>query len=160
MKNFNKEKVIDFIKRNKIPLLIVLVVIIALIIGLVVSSNIGKNSNDVTKNEEEGMVANTNAGIVQETTYQGLRFTNISLISENGYSTFSADVTNTNTTDSNIADVNIILKDKKGNEVITLRGNIGDSLKPNETRTITAVTKGKFANATTKEIAEFKSAAQ
>lgn len=160
MKNFNKEKVIDFIKRNKIPLLIVLVVIIALIIGLVVSSNIGKSSNDVTKNEEEGMVANTNAGIVQETTYQGLRFTNISLISENGYSTFSADVTNTNTTDSNIADVNIILKDKKGNEVITLRGNIGDSLKPNETRTITAVTKGKFANATTKEIAEFKSAAQ
>ena len=122
MKKFDKKNAIDFIKRNKIPLLILLVVIIALIIGLVVSSNIGKESDNITKKEpEEGMTANTNAGIVQDATYQGLKFSNISLISENGYSTFSADVTNTNATDSNIADVNIILKDKDGNEVITLR---------------------------------------
>lgn len=160
MKKFDKAKAIDFIKRNKIPLIIFLVVIVALIIGLIVSFNIGGKSDNITKNEEEGMVANTNEGIISETTYEGLQFSNISLISENGYSTFSADVTNTTTTNSNISDVNIILKDKNGNEIITLRGNIGEPLAPNETRTITAVTKGKFANATTKEIAAYESVAR
>lgn len=160
MKKFDKEKAMNFIKRNKITLLILLVVIIALIVGLIVSFNIGGKSDGITKNEEEGMTANTSEGIVSETTYEGLQFSNISLISENGYSTFSADVTNTATTDSTVSDVNIVLKDKDGNEVITLRGNIGTPLKPNETRTITAVTKGKFNNATTKEIVAYESVAQ
>lgn len=160
MKKIDKTQVIDFLKRNKIPLLIFLVVIIALIVGLVISFNIGDKSDGITKNEEEGMTANTSEGIIAETTYQNLKFTNISLISEDGYSTFSADVTNTAESDSTISDVNIVLKDKDGNEVITLRGNIGEPLKTNETRTITAVTKGKFANATTKEITEYKSVAE
>lgn len=160
MKKFDKAKAIDFIKRNKIPLIIFLVVIVALIIGLIVSFNIGGKSDNITKNEEEGMVANTNQGIISETTYEGLQFSNISLISENGYSTFSADVTNTTATNSTISDVNIILKDKNGSEIITLRGNIGEPLAPNETRTITAVTKGKFSNATTKEIAAYESVAR
>ncbi len=160
MKKFDKANAIDFIKRNKIPLIIFVVVIIALIIGLIVSFNMDDKKENITKNEEEGMVANTNAGIIAETTYQGLKFSNISLISEDGYSTFSADVTNTATTDSNISDVNIVLKDKNGKEIITLRGNIGEPLKPNESRTITAVTKGKFKEATTKEIAAYESVAR
>ena len=160
MKKIDKTQVIDFLKRNKIPLLIFLVVIIALIVGLVISFNIGDKSDGITKNEEEGMTANTSEGIIAETTYQNLKFTNISLISEDGYSTFSADVTNTAESDSTISDVNIVLKDKDGNEVITLRGNIGEPLKTNETRTITAVTKGKFANPTTKEITQYKKVAE
>ena len=160
MKKFDKANAIDFIKRNKIHLIIFVVVIIALIIGLIVSFNMDDKKENITKNEEEGMVANTNAGIIAETTYQGLKFSNISLISEDGYSTFSADVTNTATTDSNISDVNIVLKDKNGKEIITLRGNIGEPLKPNESRTITAVTKGKFKEATTKEIAAYESVAR
>ncbi len=160
MKKIDKQKAMDFMKRNKIPLIIFAVVIIALIIGLIVSFNMGDKKDNLTKNEEEGMVANTNEGIINETTYQNLQFSNISLISENGYSTFSADVTNTSTTDSDVSDVNIVLKDKDGNEIITLRGNIGEPLKPNETRTITAVTKGKFDNATTKEIVAYESVAR
>ena len=39
-------------------------VIVALIIGLIVSFNIGGKSDGITKNEEEGMVANTNEGIM------------------------------------------------------------------------------------------------
>lgn len=160
MEKIKNSKAIDFMKRNKIPLIILAVVIIALIIGLIVSFNMNDKKDNITKNEDEGMVANTNEGIINEATYQNLQFSNISLISEDGYSTFSADVTNTATTDSNIADVNIVLKDKDGNEIITLRGNIGEPLKPNETRTITAVTKGKFDNATTKEIVAYESVAR
>ena len=160
MEKLKNSKAIDFMKRNKIPLIIFAVVIIALIIGLIVSFNMNDKKDNITKNEDEGMVANTNEGIINEATYQNLQFSNISLISEDGYSTFSADVTNTAATDSNIADVNIVLKDKDGNEIITLRGNIGEPLKPNETRTITAVTKGKFDNATTKEIVAYESVAR
>ena len=160
MKNLNKKEIIEFIKRNKIPLIIFLVVVVALIIGLIVSFNIGKEADGITKNEEEGMVANTNEGIISETTYEGLQFSNISLISENGYSTFPAHLTNTSTTNSTISDVNIVLKDKDGKEIITLRGNIGEPLAPNETKTITAVTKGKFKNATTKEIVPYESVAR
>ena len=74
MKNLNKKEIIEFIKRNKIPLIIFLVVVVALIIGLIVSFNIGKKADGITKNEEEGMVANTNEGIISETTYEGLQF--------------------------------------------------------------------------------------
>ena len=160
MKNLNKKEIIEFIKRNKIPLIIFLVVVVALIIGLIVSFNIGKKADGITKNEEEGMVANTNEGIISETTYEGLQFSNISLISENGYSTFTADVTNTNQDNSTISDVDIVLQDKNGNEVITLRGNIGEPLKPNETRTITAVTKGELKNVTAKAIAKYENTSQ
>ena len=82
------------------------------------------------------------------------------MITENGYSTFTADVTNIAQNNSTISDVDIILQDKDGNEVITLRGNIGEHLKPNETRTITAVTKGELKDVTAKAIAKYENTAQ
>ena len=56
MKNLNKKEIIEFIKRNKIPLIIFLVVVVALIIGLIVSFNIGKKADGITKNEYLKMV--------------------------------------------------------------------------------------------------------
>lgn len=158
MKKLKKEDVIEFAKKYKIQLIIFLVAIIALIIGLIIS--FGFEKEQITKNDENGITANTSADVIKEETYEGLKFTNISLISENGYSTFTADVTNTNQTDSNINDVNIVLKDKDGNNVITLRGNIGSSLKPNETKTITAVTKGNLKGVTSKVIEQYENTAQ
>ena len=158
MKKLNKENIISFIKKYKLYLIIFLVVVVALIIGLIIS--LGFDKEEISVAEEPGIVANTSEEVVKEETYEGLQFSNISLITENGYTTFTADVTNTTETDSTISDVDIILQDKDGNEVITLRGNIGEPLKSNETRTITAVTKGKFNNATTKEIVAYESVAQ
>ena len=54
----------------------------------------------------------------------------------------------------------VYLKDKDGNNVITLRGNIGSSLKPNETKTITAVTKGNLKGVTSKVIEQYENTAQ
>lgn len=157
MEKSKKKIIINFIKKNKTPLIIFVVVIIALIIGLIVSFSFRKEKSTIAKNEEPGMVANTNEKVIKEETYEGLKFTNISLISENGYSTFTADVTNTTTENSTVSDVDIVLQDKDGNEVITLRGNIGEPLKPNETRTITAMTKGELKNVTAKVIAKYES---
>ena len=151
----NKEKILNFIKKYKLQLIIFLVVFTALIIGLIISFSVKKVN--IAKND--GITANTNAEVIKEETYEGLVLNNISLITENGYSTFSADVTNTNQTDSNIKDINIVLKDKKGNIVITLRGHIGENLKSNEKRTITAVTKGNLNNVYSKEIKAYENAA-
>ena len=151
----NKEKALKFIKKYKLQLIIFLVVIIALIIGLIISFNFKKVNIAIT----DEVIANTNEEVIKEETYEGLVINNISLIMKNGYSTFTADITNTNQTDSNIKDINIVLKDKTGNEVITLRGNIGQTLKPNEKRTITAVTKGNLKNVYSKEIKAYENAA-
>ncbi len=151
----NKEKILNFIKKYKLQLIIFLVVFTALIIGLIISFSFKKVN--IAKND--GITANTNAEVIKEETYEGLVLNNISLITENGYSTFTADVTNTNQTDSNIKDINIVLKDKKGNIVITLRGHIGENLKSNEKRTITAVTKGNLNNVYSKEIKAYENAA-
>lgn len=157
MKKLKKEDIIEFVKKYKIQLIIFLVVIIALIIGLIIS--FGFDKEQIAKNDDQGIVANTAADVIKEETYEGLKFTNISLITEKGYSTFSADVTNTTQNESNINDVNIVLKDKNGNDIITLRGNIGGPLKPNETKTITAVTKGNLKDVTSKEIIQYENTA-
>ena len=158
MKKINKENIISFVKKYKLYLIIFLVVVIALIIGLIIS--FGFDKEEISVAEEPGIVANTSEDVVKEETYEGLQFSNISLITENGYTTFTADVTNTSDTDSTISDVDILLQDKDGNEVITLRGNIGEPLKPNETRTITAVTKGDLKNVTAKVITKYENTAQ
>ena len=157
MKKITKKNVMKFIKKYKMFLIVFLIAIIALIIGLIISFSFDKEK--IAKNEE-GLTANTAENVIKEETYENLKFTNISLITENGYSTFTADVTNLSTETSDISDVNIVLQDKKGNEVITLRGNIGEPLKANETRTITATTKGKLKDVTAKKITKYENTAQ
>ncbi len=152
--NNSKKQVLEFVEKYKNYLIAVLATIIALIAGLTISDKL--INNKIADNTDSGIVANTKEGIIKEEVYEGLKFSNISLITENGYTTFSADVTNTTDTDNNISDVNIELKDKDDNTVITLRGNIGDTLKSGETRTITAVTKGNFKSVVTKAIAKYE----
>ena len=107
MKKINKEATIAFVKKYKIQLIILLVVIIALVIGLIISFNFDKVR--LVKKDDQKIIANTSADIIKEEVYENLKFTNISLITENGYSTFSADVTNISQTNSDISDVYIIL---------------------------------------------------
>ena len=113
-----------------------------------------KSNNDSKKlvNSEDKKYANTEQGIVKEEEVEGLNFSNISLITENGYTTFTCDVTNTSDSEINMENVDIVLKDKNDNTVITLLGNIGDLMKPSDTRTITASAKGEFKNVVTKAI--------
>lgn len=158
MNKLSKENIISFIKKYKLYLIIFLVVVIALIVGIIISFKFNKEKISIAK--EPKIVANTKEGIIKEETYENLTFNNISLITEDGYTTFTADVTNTSAENSTISDVDIVLQDKDGNEVITLRGNIGEPLKPNETRTITSVTKGELKDVTTKIIAKYENTAQ
>ena len=154
-KKISKEVIIEFLKKYRSCLMVVLATIVTLVIGFSISGNFSKEKISLNS-KSSGMVANTNKDVIKEEVYENLKFTNISLITEDGYSTFTADVTNTGNEDSNISDVNIVLKDKNGNSVITLRGNIGDTLKAGEARTITASTKGELNGVVAKAIAKYE----
>ncbi len=136
--------------------LCILVICILLIVLIVVSAFLYKKEPLAPAKEEKRIYANTSANLIKDETYEGLEFTNIALITDKEYSTFTASVTNKKEEVNNIENVDIILKDKKGNNVITLLGNIGKNLKPGETRTITASTKGELKGVVAKEINQKK----
>lgn len=154
------KKVFDNVKqfclKNKKIIIPVVIILIILVIALILfsKSNDQKVVTDTKKKHET--TANTSAELISEEEFEGLKFSNISLITKDGYSTFTSDVTNTTSVDSTIQDVNIVLKDKNGNVVITLRGNIGEGLKASETRTITASIKDELKSVTSKEIQKFE----
>ena len=135
-----------------IPVIIaVSVVLLALILFLVTN----KNNTDIAKGNDK-LKAITEQGIVKNETYQGLEFSNITLIKEENIYTFTADVKNTSKETNKTMMVNIPIKDKKGNEIITLLGYIGKELAPEETTTITAATGADLSKAYIKEITERK----
>ena len=135
-------------KTLSIIMTVLIILIIILIIVLCVN-----NSND--KKLKPEVITNTNEGIIKEEDYNGLVFNNVSLITEKGYTTFTASVTNRNSEVSNISDVNINFYDKDDNLIMSFRGNIGDNLNPGETRTITSSTKGNLNKASYKTITEY-----
>lgn len=152
LKNFN-----NFIKRHKKQSIIVAIVLIIIIIAIVIALTLTSNSKGKNLSQNTDQIsAITTEGIIKEEEYKGLKFTNISLIKEKNMYTMTLDVTNTTNEAIEIQKVNIPLKDKKGNEIITLLGYIGDKLEPKETRTITASTSSDLSKVVTKEITESK----
>ena len=84
-----------------------------------------------------GPIANTNAGVIGETTIEGLKIDNVSLISENGAAVFCATITNTTDQVVYVKSISAIMKDANGVEVTRLPGFVGTNLEPNESYTIT-----------------------
>ena len=136
-------------QRIKMILAGILVVILSLTLWFSLKP---KDSNKKIAESDKEKFAHTEKDIIKEEQLDDLKFSNVTLITENGYTTFSCDVTNSKDEEVNVENVNIELKDNAGNTVITLLGNIGSSLKPNETRVITASAKGEFKNVVSKTI--------
>ena len=143
--------IIESIKRHKKIAIILLVIILIMLMLAIICAL----SADNEKSKDPEIIANTNEGIIKEEDYNGLVFSNISLITEKGYTTFTADVTNTNSEVSNISDVNINFYDENDNLIMSFRGNIGEDLNLGETRTITSSTKGNLNKASYKTITEY-----
>lgn len=147
------KNIMDY-KYSKIVLGSLLIVLVA--VPLIFINQPKKSGKKIAKNGEAETFAHTEDGIIKEEEYEGLKMSNVTLITDKGYTTFSADVTNTKEEPTTFENVNIELKDKDGNIVITLLGNIGAGLKQNETRTITASAKGEFKNVVTKTITPYQ----
>ncbi len=137
---------------NKKALIIIIVaVLVLLIVGATLIITNGKKA-ETKKQKKEVKEAITAEGIIKDESYGGLNFTNTTLVNDNGQYTLSIDVTNPTKADIDLEQVNIVLKDKDGNEIISLLGYIGDPVKPDETRTITSFADADLSKAASKTI--------
>lgn len=122
------------------------VVALFLAFGLILAAGCGKktnNDNNKPSNNKDNQTvvepsANTNEAVIGEQTIDGLKITNVTLISQGERATFSADVVNITDADIEAKSFNIIYKDEDGDEIVTLLGVIGYTIAPNESVTVTS----------------------
>ena len=76
------------------------------------------------------------------------------MITKDGYTTFTSDITNTSDSDIKKERLHIVLKDENDKEVLKYLAYFPGGLKKGETKTITAIAHGNFTNAKTKVIME------
>lgn len=88
----------------------------------------------------EDQVSNINKSseVIDDKEKNGFKFTNTSLVYENGISTLVTEVTNISSETKYLGTFNIYAKDKDGNIIVTLAGLVDDKLEPNTSKTITA----------------------
>lgn len=150
MKKTVKKKMKIKKKYFKILIGILLILIIAILLLLFFPKS---HDNEVAIKDNE-IYAHTEEGIIKEEEYKGIKFSNISMLTEKGYTTFTADVTNISKEDISSEKLHISLKDKDGKEKIKLLAYIPGGLKVGEVKTITASAKGEFREVVSKEIVE------
>lgn len=107
---------------KKLLVLSVCVFSLLLVVGCGKDKKVEKNENKLLDNQ-----------IVNEVEFSGAN-----LIYENELSTFTVVVTNKAKTSKKVGVVDIIFKDKDGNEIITLKGLVDKELKTNNSASISA----------------------
>lgn len=115
--------------KRKIISLLALVLVVCLVTGC------EKSKKEEIKIEES---YNTNEEIVENKEVEELVLTNTSLVSKGNYATLVTLVTNPTAEDKEVRIFNIYVKDKKGNDIITLQGYVGGLVPAGESREITS----------------------
>ena len=118
---------------NKKAIIAIIVAVVILVIAGIILLVINNNKKEGTSKE-----AITTENVIKDEKFGGLDFTNTTFIKENGQYTISMDVTNPSDKEIDLEEVNIVLKDKQGHEIVTLLGYIGDPMKAKETRVVTS----------------------
>lgn len=114
------KKIKEWLKKYKLPTMVVGVILLAGVIFL-----IGKT------------LADPNSGYLRNQTVDGLSFENANLVYENGVTTFTVETYNESGDTYTLKNININLKDSDNN-VTTLIGYVGESLEKDEGKLITA----------------------
>lgn len=156
-KKTNKEKFIndEKIRNGKIIIsaLLFILVLIPILLNTKKSKNFEQKSEEKVKYEyNKKEFFHIEEDIIKDEKTKGIKFTNISLLTKNGQTTFTADVTNTTSKDIKTEDLDVNLLDKNNKVVITLRAHIPNGLKKNETKKVSASAKGEFKNVVSKVI--------
>ena len=100
-----------------------------------------------SKKESTNKASNNVAKLTKEQIVNEIKFSSMSLVYENNDTNFIAIVTNTSKESKNIGIIDIIFKDKNGNEITTLKGLVGKTLASNGSSTINASTGIDLTNA-------------
>ena len=116
-----------------------------LVLGLV--TGCGCNKKEEKKEKKEEVKVNTNKDVIKDQEVDGIKMTNTSLVTTNGITKLTTNVTNESETDYTLEEYIIIIKDKEGNEIIRIPGYVGDTIKAGETRTINSSVDRDLSNA-------------
>ena len=115
-----------------------------LVLGLVTGCGCNKKDKE---NKKEEVKVNTNKDVVKDQEVDGIKMTNTSLVTTNGISKLVTNVTNSSNKDYKLDEYIIIIKDKKGEEIVRIPGYVGDTIKAGETRTINSSVDRDLSNA-------------
>lgn len=125
-------------KKKRLIVVLSGILVFALVFFLAFGLFSGNDSKD--KTTENGTYANTSEDVIKDQEVEGLRFSNTSLIMENGRSKLTTEVKNLTGEDIDLQSFDILVKDKDGKEMVTLLGYVGEVIKADETRIITSET--------------------
>ena len=107
---------------------------ITIILSIGIFTGCGCKKKEEQKKEE--VKVNTNKDVVKDQTVEEFEFVNTSLKYENGTSILETAVTNNSDKTQELKEFKIHVKDKDGNEIITLTGYVGSTIKSKETKII------------------------
>lgn len=116
-------------KKKIISLLSVL-----LIIGIITGCGCKKKNNKTNNNNQEKNIS------LEAQTIDDIEISNVNITYDGADSTFTAIVTNKSSESKKIGIIDIILKDKDNNEIITLKGLIDKDVEANNSVGITSGT--------------------
>lgn len=116
-----------------------------LVVGLATGCGCSK------KEEKKEDKFNTNEDVIKDQQVEELNLTNTSLKVDDNYSTLVTLVSNPTNEDKEVRVFNIYVKDKDGNEIVTLQGYVGDVIPAGESREITSNVIMDLSNATSIE---------
>ena len=145
-------------KNEKRMILILLLILIIAIIIFIVNKNKKEdnkeeniNKNNITTEEfvevlEDGTKANTSKELKRPKEIEGLEITNIQLTEKEGQTVLLANVTNSTEKDTEVIGINIVILDKKGEEIAKIPGAI-PPLKTRETKQLNIGITEDYANA-------------
>lgn len=131
---------------------LILITIIVIIIAIVMANNKEeKVENKAPKEEfvnvlEDGTRLNTSDKLHQKKTFDGMEITNFQLTEKDNVTLLLGTITNTSDTARGGYPVNITVKDKQGNEIITVAGFIGE-LEPGKSTQLSTSATFDYANA-------------
>lgn len=127
--------------KNKMKILVILIIVILTVLTMFLFVNNKMDKTGINK-------LNNNSELIKDQMLGNLKISNVTVsINKDKTSTFSADVSNTSDTLSDINEITIIIKDKNGKVLTTLAGYVGVGLKKGDVSKISATTEIDLSNA-------------
>ena len=129
-----------------------LITSLSLLLILGISTGCGCKKKDKTnKDDKQEETYNTNEGVIEDKEVEGLKLTNTSLVSTENSATLVTSVSNPTDEDKEVRIFYIHVKDKNGDEIVTLQGYVGGVVPAGQTREITSNVDRNLSNAYTVE---------
>ena len=150
-----KNKIQILLEKPNAKTFLLALILLIIVVPLWYASKQNIKTDGTRGNKNLKTFTHKESGITKDEMFEGLKFTNIKMTTKDGYTTFEADVINTTNHESNIENVFIDLKDKKGKVVMSLVATIRSNLKPKESDRIISTASGKFKNVVSKSIRKY-----